>query len=149
MRFIPLVSSAALAMLSVSTAYAAPAESKVVLASLQSFFDGMAARDANAMLAVAPATTGVVLLRDGKLENATMSDFAAHVSQSKQKFEERIHSPVVHIDRDLAVVWAPYEFLLDGKVDHCGTDAFTLAKIDGRWIITGIADNGSKDCKKA
>ena len=34
---------------------------------------------------------------------------------------------LVRIDHDLAVVWAPFEFLVDGRVDHCGTDLFNLS----------------------
>lgn len=148
MRALPLFAALAISALTAPTLCAAPSENTAVLATLQKLFDGMATRNATGMLDAAPAEASVVLLRDGKLERVTMSDFANHVSQSKQKFEERIHAPVVHVDRDLAVVWAPYEFLLDGKVDHCGTDAFSLAKVGDRWVITGIADNGGKDCKE-
>jgi hypothetical protein len=58
---------------------------------------------------------------------------------------ERIYDPKVHIDHDLAVVWAPYRFSLNGRVDHCGTDVFTLGKIDGHWLIIGVSDNERKD----
>jgi hypothetical protein len=44
------------------------------------------------------------------------------------------------------VVWAPFDFLIDGKVDHCGTDLFNLVRIDGRWIIAAVADTGTKTC---
>ena len=54
--------------------------------------------------------------------------------------------PLVRIDNDLAVVWAPFEFLVDGKVDHCGTDLFNLVRVDGQWIIASVADTGRKDC---
>jgi hypothetical protein len=147
MRALPLILALSATLLAAGTVRAAPADEAAVLAPLHKLFDGMARRDTAAMLAAAPATTGVVLLREGKLQQVTMKDFAGHVAQGRQTFEERIHDPVVHVDRDLAVVWAPYEFLLDGKVDHCGTDAFTLAKLAGGWVITGIADNGRKDCK--
>ena len=49
-------------------------------------------------------------------------------------------------DHDLAVVWAPFEFLVDGKPDHCGTDLFNLVQTGGKWLIAGIADTGTKAC---
>lgn len=33
---------------------------------------------------------------------------------------------VVRIDNDTAVVWVPYKFFIDNKVDHCGTDLLSL-----------------------
>lgn len=40
---------------------------------------------------------------------------------------------------DLAVLWAPYEFQLNGKTTHCGVDVFNLLKSDGRWKIAGAS----------
>jgi hypothetical protein len=54
----------------------------------------------------------------------------------------------VRIDNDLAVVWAPFDFLVDGKVDHCGTDLFNLVRVDGKWLIASVADTGRKDCSE-
>jgi hypothetical protein len=45
-----------------------------------------------------------------------------------------------------AMVWAPFDFLIDGKVDHCGTDLFNLVRQDGKWLIASVADTGRKDC---
>jgi hypothetical protein len=30
------------------------------------------------------------------------------------------------------MVWVPFEFLVDGKVDHCGTYLFNLVRKDGK-----------------
>jgi len=38
------------------------------------------------------------------------------------------------------------EFLVDGKVDHCGTDLFNLVRADGKWLIASVADTGRKEC---
>ena len=37
-------------------------------------------------------------------------------------------------------------FLVDGKVDHCGTDLFNLVRANGKWLIASVADTGRKDC---
>jgi hypothetical protein len=52
----------------------------------------------------------------------------------------------VRIDHDLAMVWGRFEFLVDGKLDHCGTDLFNLVREDGKWLIASVADTGRKDC---
>ena len=84
-------------------------------------------------------------MRDGKPEQMTIEAFADLFGKPTEKhMEERIHDPLVRIDHDLAVVWAPFEFLVDGKKDHCGTDLFNVVHTEGKWLIAGIADTGSK-----
>ena len=122
-------------------------EEQAVLAPINAMFDGMAKRDAAAIKQ--PLLTGgsMVLMRDGKPTQMTFDAFADAVGKpGKSQIEERIHDPLVRIDNDLAVVWAPFDFLVDGKVDHCGTDLFNLVRADGKWLIATIADTGRKDC---
>jgi len=118
-----------------------------VLAAMDAMFHGMAARDAGAIKAAAIPGAVLVLMRDGKPEQMTIEAFADRVGKpSKTQIEERIHDPLVRVDHDLAMVWAPFEFLVDGKPDHCGTDLFNLVRTNGNWLIAGIADTGSKNC---
>ena len=110
-------------------------------------FDGMAKRDAAAIKKPLLPGGGMVLMRDGKPTQMTFDAFADAVGKpGKSQIEERIHDPLVRIDNDLAVVWAPFDFLVDGKVDHCGTDLFNLVRADGKWLIASVADTGRKDC---
>ena len=118
-----------------------------VLAPIDAMFQGMTARDPAAIKSAALPGTILVLMRDGKPEQMTIDAFAEHFSKpSKAHLEERIHDPLVRTDNDLAVVWAPFEFLVDGKPDHCGTDLFNLVQTGGKWLIAGIADTGTKTC---
>jgi hypothetical protein len=127
---------------------AATPEEQAVLAPVQAMFDGVAKRDAAAILVpVLPGGT-MVLMRDGKPVQMTFEAFAERVAKpATTRIEERIHDPLVRIDNDLAVVWAPFDFLVDGKVDHCGTDLFNLVRQDGKWLIAAVADTGRKDCQ--
>jgi hypothetical protein len=130
-----------------ATLTAATPEEDAVLAPIHAMFDGMAHRDAAAMKAPALPGTVLILMRDGKPAKLTIEDFADRVGKpGKTRIEERIRDPLIKIDNDLAVVWAPFDFLVDGKVDHCGTDLFNLVKADGKWTIASVADTGSKDC---
>jgi len=51
-------------------------------------------------------------------------------------FRERYWSPTVLIRGGIAVVWAPYEFWVDGETTHCGVDVLDFVKIDGEWIVS-------------
>jgi len=141
-----LAAALCMSALAVTLAAATP-EEDAVLAPIHALFDGMAHRDAAAIRAAALPGAILILMRDGKPAQMTVEAFADRVGKpSKTQIEERIHDPLIKIDNDLAVVWAPFEFLADGKVDHCGTDLFNLLKIDGKWTIASVADTGRKDC---
>lgn len=131
----------------ISYLHAATSDEQAVLAPVMAMFDGMAKRDAAAIKKTLLAGGTMVLMRDGKPTQMTFEAFADRVGRpGTTQIEERIHDPLVRIDNDLAVVWAPFEFLVDGKVDHCGTDLFNLVRTDGKWLIASIADTGRKDC---
>jgi hypothetical protein len=137
----------ALVLTAAASIHAATPEEQAVLATVQAMFDGMAKRDAAAIKEPTLPGGVMVLMRDGKPTQITFDDFAARVGKpGKTKIEERIHDPLVRIDNDLAMVWAPFEFLSDGKVDHCGTDLFDLVRKDGKWLIASVADTGRTDC---
>jgi len=129
------------------SSFAQTAAEKDVLTPIQAMFDGMTHRNAAAIAAPTLPGGTMVLMRDGKAAQMTFADFATRVGKpGTTKIEERIHDPLVRIDNDLAVVWAPFDFLVDGKVDHCGTDLFNMVKVDGTWKIASVADTGTKNC---
>jgi hypothetical protein len=147
---LPVVGAVAAGLLTASlyaATYAVTPEEQAVLAPVRAMFDGMAKRDAAAIKEPLLPGGTMVLMRDGKPTQMTLEAFAERVGKpGTTHIEERIHDPLVRIDNDLAVVWAPFEFLVDGKVDHCGTDLFNLVRMDGKWLIASVADTGRKDC---
>jgi len=123
------------------------AEQRAVLAPITQLFDGMAKRDSAEIKKPLLSGGTMVLMRDGKPSQMTFEDFAERLGKpGTTRIEERIHDPLVRIDHDLAVVWAPFEFLVDGKVDHCGTDLFTVVRTGGQWVVASVADTGRNDC---
>jgi hypothetical protein len=151
-RPLPVVSflaAATVAGVLATSLHAATPEEQAVLAPVQAMFDGMSKRDAAGIKEPWLPGGTLVLMRDGKPAQMTFEAFADRVGRpGTTHIEERIHDPLIRIDNDLAVVWAPFEFLVDGKVDHCGTDLFNLVRKDGRWWIASVADTGRKDCSK-
>jgi len=123
------------------------AEQKAALASFQAMLDGLGKRDKAAMMAQLLPGGGAILMRNGKPAQMTFEVLTDRLSQpGKETHEERIHDAVVHVDGDVGIVWAPFEFLVDGKIDHCGRDIANMVRVDGRWLIAAIEDNGRKDC---
>ena len=155
MRFLQASRSALLVGTAFAVALLSPAlhaatpDEQAVLAPIQAMFDGMAKRDAAAIKAPTLQGGVMVLMRDGKPTQMTFDDFATRVGKpGPKKIEERIHDPLIRIDNDLAVVWAPFDFLVDGKIDHCGTDLFNLVRKDGTWLIANVADTDRNTCGK-
>jgi hypothetical protein len=71
----------------------------------------------------------------------TIDSFMASIARPrKEVLEERIKFEMIKIDGDMASVWTPYGFFIDGKLSHCGVDSYQLAKIDGQWKIIFLVD---------
>jgi hypothetical protein len=145
--FVLFLAFATVSVFLISSLQAATTEQQAVLAPVMALFTGMAKRDPELMKKVLLTGGTMVLMRNGKPTQMTFEAFVDRVGRpGTTPIEERIHHPLVRIDRDLAVAWAPFEFLADGKVDHCGTDLFNLVRIDGKWLIASVADTGRKNC---
>jgi len=145
--FVCFLAIATVSSFPISSLQAGTTEQQAVLQPVMALFDGMAKRDSEAMKKTLLTGGTMVLMRDGKPTQMTFEAFVDRVGRpGTTQIEERIHYPLVRIDHDLAVVWAPFEFLADGKVDHCGTDLFNLVRVDGKWLIASVADTGRKNC---
>lgn len=124
-------------------------EEKEVIAPLQSVLDGLAARDRSMIAAQLLPGGSATLMRNGKPVQMAFDAFAERLSTpGTDTREERIYDPVVHIDNNIAYIWTRYDFLLNGKIDHCGTDSASLVKVDGRWLIASLGDTSRTDCAR-
>ncbi|HUA79276.1 MAG TPA: nuclear transport factor 2 family protein [Dyella sp.] len=117
-----------------------------VIEPVHRFFEAFNRQDKNGMLAVVAPNIDITSMQQNALHRLSIEKLAASIAAHKGgAMAEHIYQPVVHVDNDLAVVWAPYKFTVDGKVHHCGTDVFTLGKTADRWVIIGISDNERKE----
>lgn len=66
------------------------------------------------------------------------SEIAAFINDKAHQLNEAMFDPVVLIEGDIAHVWAPYTFDMDGKRTHCGVNSIALAKVDGTWRIASF-----------
>jgi len=146
-RFYLIAATAiAIGLLTLSMRSSRPDEA-AVLAPINALFDGMAKRDASAIEASATPGATFVSLQYGTLEQITFEQFAQRVGAGTTHIEERIHDPLVRVDNNLAMVWAPFEFRIDGKLDHCGRDLFSLVQTNGRWLIGSLSATLRKPCE--
>jgi hypothetical protein len=117
-------------------------EAKAVLATIDALFAAFESGDAAAMLRqVYPDGRVTAASRRGDgtatLRPQSWSQFAGRVTPQRT-FQERISSPLIHIDQDIALVWAPFVVRAGGKVSNCGIDHFDLVRDSGTWKVMNL-----------
>ena len=124
---------------SVSRVWAADSDAPAVIA--QKLFDAMGSHDAAAAAALfVPGATLASVNAEGKASIVPFEKFVERIGSSKSAWLERMWNPRVLEQGPIAVVWAEYDFHLDGKFNHCGIDSFTLLKTESGWKIAGVSD---------
>lgn len=121
-------------------------EQLAILAVAEKFLQGIAARDKDLMRAQILPSGGATLLRDGSPVFTTLAGVVDRIpfDHPKDMAEIISHRLTILVDQDIAMAWTPYEFLIDNVIDHVGTNIWSFAKQDGRWFISGVADNSRK-----
>lgn len=118
-------------------------ERAAILAKVDAFFAAMRTQDGKA-LADTQFTDGTFTVQrqqaDGhfELQRPPVAGVIASMAQ-RSGLDEHIWDPTVLRRGPLAVVWAPYEFKLNGKTSHCGIDVFNLVQTGGEWKISGLS----------
>jgi hypothetical protein len=132
-----------LALLALTPLGAQTSDEKDAIAAAQKTFDGMAAHDA-AMIrsSMLPDARLYSARDDGAVAPSTaVGDFADRIAAIKESIVERFtERPKVLIHGRIAQVWGEYEFLREGKFNHCGVDSFSLVKTAEGWKVATITD---------
>jgi len=120
------------------------AETAAVLAPIGRMFAALTAKDAAQLLAQTKPegrATAVVAMPDGSraIRGRSWTDFASGIRDVPGTLEERLINPAVEIDGDIAMVWSPYVFLIDGKLTHCGTNLFDMVRDESGWKVLNIS----------
>lgn len=117
------------------------------------FFDGFHKGDTTQMRTVMVQNMRMQSVYTSKTEGNKMSlvrdtDFLAMVAANAKKsnWKEEILDYRVAIDGNLAHIWAPYVFYIDGKVSHCGANSITLVETNEGWKIYYIIDSRRLTC---
>jgi len=140
MRAILIVVTLAVAT-EIASAQSSSTEKDAVLKTVQAFFDTMSARNVEGARAILQpqGRFHAMRIRDGKPDVRAFSneEYFADLQASKQKMRERTWNPEVSVHGLIATFRAPYDFWIDGKLSHCGIDAFDLIKTEDGWKIAG------------
>lgn len=79
-----------------------------------------------------PPTSGALRLQSD-------TAFLRTIGGGTTRYLERMWEAQAIVKGTIALVHAPYDFHIDGRFSHCGTDTFTLAKGPDGWRITQVA----------
>jgi Putative lumazine-binding len=124
-------------------------EEQAVLVPINRLFAAMAAKDGARMLAQVRADGRLTGVSENGTKGSTWGEFAARFKPGEgPALEERlVGAPAIEVDGDIAMVWSPYIFLVDGKLSHCGIDHVDLVRDAGQWKVLNITWTQRKtDC---
>jgi hypothetical protein len=124
-------------------------DEQAVLVPINQLFAAMTAKDGARILAQARADGRLTGVSETGAKSSTWSEFAGGFKPGEgPALEERlVGAPAIEVDGDIAMVWSPYVFLVDGKLSHCGIDHFDLVRDAGQWKVLNITWTKRKtDC---
>jgi hypothetical protein len=116
-----------------------PDEAADVLAVVDRFFVALGANDFATMANL--RVEGSVNFVDGPSKAGGTQLTRRPITSENFKpgnYRERYWDPDVKVRGRIAIVWAPYEFWLDGTSHHCGIDVFEMVKEDDGWRIANL-----------
>jgi len=136
---------AAAAMLSAATGERAEAQDAAgALAAVDGIFEGMRTADAAMVRALfaADARFAMVSAREAPARVAVQSvnGWLAAIESSGGSWDEQVYDVEAKVDGNMASVWAPYTFYLDGTISHCGINSIELLHDGAGWKVTQISD---------
>ncbi len=113
----------------------------LILETVQKFFDSIEFRDRQLLESIlVPNSLNISAreLDDGEAQFNVMSydEVVTALTRPGRNAKERSWDETVLIQGNIAVVWTPYDFHIDGVFSHCGIDSFQLIKQDGQWLIS-------------
>jgi uncharacterized protein YceK len=116
------------------------AEEKAVLEAMDSFMTAISESDHAALAAMQMPDSMSFQWRPKKgggmhITSHPQSYWSDPSKDDGRVYRERYWSPSVMIRGGIAIVWAPYEFWVDGQTSHCGVDVLDFVKLDGSWLV--------------
>ncbi len=127
-------------------------DSQAVRNVIETFFEGFHKQDS--LLMKSTVVNNIVLQTTAKSpEGKTLfktSEFEKFMTSiitipDSIKYEEKLTSFSIQVDRTMANAWVGYEFWLNDKFSHCGINSFQLINFEGDWKIVYLIDTRGKD----
>lgn len=115
------------------------------------FFIGFHAKDSLLLQKVCHTDMKLQTVTNAKessrLKTEMVTDFYKSIASipDNVKVLEKITDYKVQIDGNMAHVWTPYEFYVNGQLSHVGVNSFTMIlEPNGEWKIVHIIDTRRK-----
>lgn len=112
-----------------------------VMAAAGEFFAALRNDDKTA-LANTMTEDGVIFVHDRTNPNnpnrvvvISVADHLAGWEASSGSVEEYMFFKSVQVDGNMAHIWGPYSFWVDGEITHCGINSLSLEHINGEWLV--------------
>ena len=115
-----------------------------VRAAVDQIFVGM--RTANSQMVQdvfsAEARFAVINARNGPatIRGQAVDGWINAIGGSEGSWDERVYDVEVQVDGNMASVWAPYTFYLNGEISHCGINSIELLHDADGWKVTQLSD---------
>mgnify|MGYP003599243805 CR=1 FL=1 len=125
-------------------------QAKQIKQSISVFFEGLQSADTLKIQSVCHKEMKLQSIMEknsiGNLSFETNEEFYKSIASIPKniKIEERILDYKIQIDGSMAQVWTPYEFYINDKLSHFGTNSFTLLLENNVWKIVHIIDTRRK-----
>jgi hypothetical protein len=116
------------------------ADSAAAIAVADSLLAALSSGDSKtlARLTLDSAVVGGVGLRGG-VERLSLRTWGLYINRTgASTFTERGFDATARVQGGVAHVWMPYDLYVGDKWSHCGVDAFTLMKSEGRWRVAAL-----------
>ncbi|WP_047546736.1 nuclear transport factor 2 family protein [Psychroserpens sp. Hel_I_66] len=135
--------------------FSQPSEEEAVEQTIETFFEGFHKQDGAMVLSTVHSEIKMQSISsnsDNKtaLTTSSFTDFLRSIASipKEKTFKEEILDYIIQIDGNMASVWTPYNFYLNGNFSHCGVNSFQLFKDNGKWKIIYIVDTRRKECRE-
>lgn len=121
-------------------------QEKEVQKTIDDFFVGLNSKDSTLIRKQCYKDVVVQTIHKTKLGNQLKTDniknFLISISTIPKEviIEEKLLDYKIEVDGNLAHVWTPYEFYVNGNISHKGVNSFTLFKESNDWQIIHIID---------
>lgn len=82
----------------------------------------------------------VVYKKDNRTlkRDISMNDFISDIEKRTIKVEEKIWNLKINVNENIASAWMDYDFHIEGKFSHKGSNVILLTKMNEKWLISHI-----------
>ena len=117
----------------------ADADARAVIAVADSVLAALSSGDNVTLkrLTLDSAVVGGAGMRNG-VERMSLTSWTRFTSHPGSDFTERGFNATARVQDRVAQVWVPYDLYRGKDWSHCGVDAFTLLKSEGRWRVASL-----------